>query len=190
MNYKIEDNFDFYNELNNNNHDDDDEKKCMISHLPLTYNSVTLSCGHIFNYMPLYNEFVLNQDHNNIKCPYCRIYIDKLLFYLPLPNVKKIYGVNYPLKMCMPSPKCNYKLKFGKNKGLICNKNGIEDKDGILCEKHREKVCEDNKIIVWTQEKEKLFKTSSVSELKIMLKKKGLKVTGLKKDLVNRLVIA
>ena len=188
MNYKIEDNFDFYSELNKDD-DDECEKKCMISHLPLTYNSVTLPCNHTFNYIPLYNELILNQKHNNIKCPYCRNHSDKLMFYLPLPNVKKIYGINYPPKMCMPSPKCNYKLKIGKNKGSICNKNGIEDKDGILCENHRSKILDEKKIIVWTPEKEKLFKTLSVNELKTMLKKKGLKISGLKKDLVNRLVI-
>ena len=45
-------NFDFYSELNNVN---DNEKSliCLISHQPLTYNSVTLPCKHSFNYLSI-----------------------------------------------------------------------------------------------------------------------------------------
>jgi len=192
MNYKIDEDFDFYSELNKKETDEDVNKKCMISHMPLTFNSVTLSCGHTYNYLPLYNEY--NTKHtsgiNNLKCPYCRTINDKLMPYIPLPNVKKIYGINHPSRFCMDAPKCKYKLKNGKNKGNACEKNGIENENGIFCEKHREKKHIEEKSMIWTQEKDKLFKMKSVNELKQMLKEKGLKTSGLKKDLVNRLVIS
>ena len=190
MNYKLDEDFDFYSELNKEEEEESIEtyeKKCMISHMPLTFNSVTLSCGHTYNYLPLYNELCLNRT-NPIKCPYCRIVPSKLMFYIPLPNVKKIYGVNFPPSQCMPSPICNYKLKYGKNKGIECGKNGIENENGILCDKHRNQKNHVTTII-WTHEKENLFKSTSVIELKKMLREKGLKTTGLKKDLVNRLIV-
>ena len=85
MNYKIDEDFDFYSELNKKETDEEDNKKWMISHKPLTYNSVTLSCGHTYNYLPLYNEY--NTKHtsgiNNLKCPYCRTINDKLMPYIP-----------------------------------------------------------------------------------------------------------
>jgi len=194
MNYKLEEEFDFYSELNkeDDNIIDDNVKKCMISHMPLTYNSITLSCGHTFNYMPLYNDLSLkNFTSDIVKCPYCRCRPDKLMFYLPLPNVKKIYGINFPSSSCMPYPKCNYKLKLGINKGLFCNKNGIEDENGVLCKKHTQLniSCKPEKNIIWTPEKEKIFTTMSVNDIKVILKERGLKLNGLKKDLVNRLVI-
>ena len=57
-NYIIEDNFNFYEELNKS--DDVDEKNedkyCLLSKKPLDKNSVTLECNHSFNYVPLYRE--------------------------------------------------------------------------------------------------------------------------------------
>ena len=182
MNYIIEDNFDFYGELNAvKNVLDVSSNICMISHEPLTYNSVTLSCKHSFNYLPLYTELCLNNNTQFISCPYCRTRADKLMPFIPLPTIKKVYGVNSPTKMCMPTPKCSFLLKTGMYKGQMCAQNGMEYEHGIFCHKH----LEHNN--VWTAEKEKLFKTKSVPELKEMLKKRHLKVGGVKKDLVNRL---
>ena len=49
MNYTTDDDFDFYSELNSTTEEEiADEKKCMISHLPLTYNSIVLPCKHTF----------------------------------------------------------------------------------------------------------------------------------------------
>ena len=58
MNYIIEDNFDFYNALKAEE-PAESVAVCMISHEPLTYNAITLSCKHSFNYIPLYNELCL-----------------------------------------------------------------------------------------------------------------------------------
>ena len=43
--------------------------------------------------------------------------------------------------------------------------------------------------IIWTVEKEELFKSKTVKELKQMLKSKGLDTNGLKKVLVNKYII-
>ena len=71
MNYIVEDNFDFYSELNDpvEKINQADSSMCMISHELLTYNSITLACSHSFNYVPLYNELCLylnmNKDYIN-----------------------------------------------------------------------------------------------------------------------------
>ena len=105
MNYIIEDNIDFYNELNkqltNNNNDED---ICLLSHLPLDINNIKLECRHKFNYLPLYNE-VCKQKSNNyfetthllinqIKCPYCRKITNNLLPYIENPNAGRAKMTN------------------------------------------------------------------------------------------------
>jgi len=208
MNYVIDDEFDFFKELNNDislkESDEKNKKMCMISHTPLTYNFIKLTCSHEFNYLSLYNELILTNGYNrNIKCPYCRTISDKLLPYIPLSGVQKKYGVNSPKSLCMDGPKCLYELKNGKNKGSVCGKSGVESKEGIFCKKHFDSICvikdkKDKKdkvtkkpmtTIIWTVEKEDLFKRKSVSQLKELLKEKGMKTTGLKKELVNRIFI-
>jgi hypothetical protein len=192
MNYIVEDNFDFYAELKGlkPNIQSDLEVKaevkpeatstCMISHEPLTYNSVTLSCNHSFNYLPLYTELCLHNNSPSIHCPYCRMKAERLIPFIPLPGIKKIYGVNYPTKLCMPLPKCSFLLK----NAATCGQNGMEYEHGTFCSKH----VKHNVDSLWTAEKEQLFKTKSVPQLKQMLREKGLKVGGLKKELINRLL--
>ena len=190
MSYKIEDNFDFYSELNGSAVSEKppgpDKSQgpaiCMISHEPLTYNAITLSCNHVFNYLPLFHELCEHNNKQYINCPYCRRKSEKLIPFIPLPSVTKIYGVNYPTKWCMPQPKCGFILNTGLYKGLACEQNGMEYEHGIFCHKHI-KYNIDNE---WTEEKALLFKTKSVPELKALLRSKGLKVCGVKKDLVNR----
>lgn len=89
MNYLIENNIDFFAELNKNDNSDSDSEielihnnsdslnnsnsfnnshsnnninsnKCLIYHDKLTDNYITLECGHSFNYLPLYKE-IINQ---------------------------------------------------------------------------------------------------------------------------------
>ena len=200
MNYVTEGQFDFFKELNSECSDDENTKICMISHTPITYNSVKLECNHEFNYLPLYKELLLNKSYRIIKCPYCRNVTDKLLPYVALAGVEKIYGINSPKSLCMDGPKCLYKLKNGKNKGSECGKDGVESQEGTFCVKHfvlnqsiNVKKSKENKTsltkIIWTVEKEDLFKRKSVFQLKQLLKEKGMKTTGLKKDLVNRVFI-
>jgi hypothetical protein len=133
--------------------------------------------------MTLYNELCLHNNKQYISCPYCRAKSNKLIPFIPLPTVSKVYGVNYPPKMSLPVPKCSFIINIGMYKGLACEHNGIEYEHGVFCIKHV-KYNIDN---VWTLEKEELYKTKNVSELREMLKIKGLKVGGVKKELVNRL---
>jgi hypothetical protein len=209
MNYIIEDGFDFFKELNGSGNgigdcevnckvSDDhtgDQNKCMISHLPLIYNSITLPCSHTFNYLPLYTELGLHNNKKNISCPYCREVSDKLIPFIPLPTVKKIVGVNYPTDKCMPAPECTVIIKLGSKKGLKCGRRGIAAHNGIFCIKHQLKEqakeheqLKEVKEDVWSAEMDNLSKAKSVVELKEMLKDKGLKISGVKKDLVKRLV--
>ena len=183
MNYIIEDNFDFFKELNGMNDDKKSDNLCMISHLPLIHNAVTLPCEHTFNYLPLYTELCLHNDKKKISCPYCRKLSDKLIPFIPLPEVNKVIGVNYPLNQCLPAPHCTYILKNGKTKGSPCGKNGIETDKGTLCMKHS--IVKEND---WTTEMEKLSREKSVVEIKQLLREKGLKVCGVKKELVKRLM--
>ena len=188
MNYILEDNFDFFSKLNDplEEKPPEDISMCMISHEPLSYNSITLTCNHSFNYVPLYNELCFYNNKEYINCPYCRCKANKLIPFIPLPGITKIYGVNYPTKMSMPAPKCSFIIKNGIHKGLTCDHNGIEYENGVFCDKHMKY----NINSAWTPEKQQLLKSKSVPELKTMLKEKGLSVSGVKKELVNRLFSA
>ena len=193
MNYSMEDGFDFYNELNKElpaieiQSSDIKEDMCMISHLPLTYNSVTLPCSHKFNYIPLYTELCLHNNGKNIICPYCRTVSTKLMPCIILPGVSRVYGVNYPLCKCLPLPKCGFKLISGARKNMACNMNGIDYPEGTFCEKHKHHINQTKDKEIWTMDMETLYKTKNVAELKKLLREKGLAVGGIKKELVVRL---
>ena len=111
MNYIIENDIDFFSELNkelttdssdniNNLLSLNEDTICLITREPLTDNYITLECNHKFNYLPLYNE-VSNQKINTylettylkinqIKCPYCRNITNNLLPYIYHKDVLKI----------------------------------------------------------------------------------------------------
>lgn len=116
---------------------DTDDSKCLITDAPLTAFHVKLTCGHKFNYGPLYQEVLRQKGRNGVynyfekigthqvKCPYCRSITNGLLPYLgnsPHPTIKRLVGVNAPAAMCMPgvpcgAPKCsaNAFYEFGTN---------------------------------------------------------------------------
>jgi|AntAceMinimDraft_18_1070375.scaffolds.fasta_scaffold22855_4 hypothetical protein len=151
MNFVLEGNINFYDELNKlDTDDDDDENTCLLTNLPLDKNSIKLPCNHEFNFFPLYKEVVLQKTHsptsylNNdkltidqIKCPYCR---QKFNFLLPHIRLNKemrfISGVNTPEKMCLSFHTCQYMFKNGKNKGNICSKSAYYDVTGCFCGAH------------------------------------------------------
>lgn len=65
------------------NKSDINDNKCLITNDELIANSVKMSCGHKFNYIPLIEEFInqkCNKSHYEVtylsrfelKCPYCR----------------------------------------------------------------------------------------------------------------------
>jgi hypothetical protein len=115
MKYNIEDNIDFYSELlklKSNLEEpqikDDCEDVCLISNTKLTDNYISLTCGHKFNYIPLYHDIYNHKTKYNMKetpynklkyyeirCPYCRTKQNKLLPYYPELISDKVHGVNY-----------------------------------------------------------------------------------------------
>jgi hypothetical protein len=111
MNYIIEDNFNFYAELNDTTNDDvcsDTTHVCLITNAPLTEDFVVMECGHKFNYLPLFND-ILNHKlkynnlekhtgklkYNEIRCPYCRNKQTTMLPYYENKGVEKVQGVNF-----------------------------------------------------------------------------------------------
>lgn len=113
--YNIEGNIDFFSELyksldieENNQKMPEDDNLCLISSQPLIDKFVTLTCGHKFNYIPLYYDIKNHkQKYNNlegkhsqlkydeIRCPYCRNKQQELLPYYEDLEVGKIHGVNF-----------------------------------------------------------------------------------------------
>ena len=95
----------FYSALNDDINDTtiDEKDTCLITHEPLTEHFQTLSCGHSFNYLPLYKYILHSKIPNgygyimpatSFKCPYCRHTQYKLIPYIPMDGVVKTYGVN------------------------------------------------------------------------------------------------
>lgn len=114
-NYKIEGNIDFFNELYKSLDIDEniektieDDNLCLISGTPLVDYFVKMSCGHKFNYIPLFNDIKNHkQKFNNmeghtshlkyqeIRCPYCRNKQHELLPYFEEVGLPKVHGVNF-----------------------------------------------------------------------------------------------
>lgn len=208
MKYIIEGEIDFYSELNNSEDINSiislTENVCLISKEVLNDNFITLPCNHKFNYISLYNEVILQKMPNHletsrlaphqIRCPYCRLIVNTLLPYIPLNNVEKITNVNHPVSKSMKHLDCAQKLKNGK----MCSKIAYKINGKIYCEQHWLKINEkkeknDNekkevKVIEWSDEMEKYSKDKTVIELKKILREKGLKVSGTKKELINRII--
>jgi hypothetical protein len=207
MKYIIEGDVDFYSELNNSGDTNSiislnspNENVCLISKEVLNDNFITLPCNHTFNYIPLYKEVILQKITPNsletsrlspyqIRCPYCRLIVNNLLPYIPLNNVEKITNVNYPLNKCMKHLDCEQKLKNGN----LCSKTAYKINGQIYCDQHwklindkKEKI--QKKVIEWTEEMEKYSKNKTIIDLKQILREKGLKVGGTKKELVSRII--
>jgi hypothetical protein len=165
MNYVIEDNINFYDELNNS--DDDDINCCLISGTSLDKNKIKLDCGHEFNFNSLYNEVVSQKmknkySHyssdklslNQIKCPYCRNVQNKLLPHIKLnKDFAYITGVNTPKYLCMPFHTCQYSFKSGKRKNEMCCNTAYYDvvnklSDSYCTTHHKNVRRKNNKIFI------------------------------------------
>jgi hypothetical protein len=199
MNYIIEDGIDFYAEMNKNYGDEGGDGLCLISGQSLGSNHIELPCGHKFNYVPLYLEIVSQKRKYNpynmerlmsyqIKCPYCRNVSDKLIPFIPVEDgVERMKGVNSPDSLCMSHHACSWVFKSGKNKNSPCKRKGFETDCGKLCEVHWKSAMRKKKPTeTWTEDMEKLSKHTTVAKLKNMLRAKGRKVSGRKKDLILR----
>lgn len=157
MNIILEDNINFYEQLNKIDSDDEEENVCLLTNLPLDENKITLPCNHSFNFFPLYKE-VVNQKtgpsvgleidrlrFNQIKCPYCRQKVNHILPHVLLNDeMKYVNGVNTPEKICMSFKNCSYIFKTGKNKGNYCSKTAFHSPNGCFCNIHQKNIS--NKI--------------------------------------------
>ena len=110
--YNIEGNIDFFSELYKSL---DDESKlesdiniCLITNQPLIDKFVELTCGHKFNYIPLFNDIYNHKKKfnlmegkstslkvNEIRCPYCRKKQIGVLPYYEELILEKTNGVNF-----------------------------------------------------------------------------------------------
>jgi hypothetical protein len=147
INYNIENNINFYEQLYNSlDYDSDNEETncCQITGDVLTDKHIIMECSHKFNYEPLYKEicrqkFVFKTyDVNSlskadkqkykelradyfIKCPYCRNVQFTILPHYEELGLKRVYGVNTIDKMFgeshMKSSVAPFTM-FGVNFGL------------------------------------------------------------------------
>ena len=113
--YNIEGNIDFFAELYKSLDDDDNKHKvesdnnlCLITNQLLIDKFVELTCGHKFNYIPLYNDIYNHKKKfnllegsdsslklNEIRCPYCRKKQIGVLPYYEEIISEKNNGVNF-----------------------------------------------------------------------------------------------
>jgi hypothetical protein len=125
--YKSLDNTEDYIEENNNNN----STFCLISNEILTTNFVELTCGHKFNYVPLYNDIRNHKNKfnqmegsngllkgNEIRCPYCRKKQADVLPYYEEYGLPKLAGVNWPSSV---TEKITFQSTYGQNKCEFVN---------------------------------------------------------------------
>lgn len=158
MNFVIEENINFYEELkiiDDSENENENEDVCLLSNIQLDNNNIKLPCGHRFNLLPLYKEIFIqkttfNRFHyvkdklniNQIKCPYCRQIHDILLPHVLLPHSRNdnkmsyINGVNSPEKYCMSFHQCSHIFKYGKRKNDNCSKTAYFYNNGCYCSNH------------------------------------------------------
>lgn len=102
---------------------------CLISLEPLGKRSLTLSCGHSFNYTSIYEEVKRQKlqrftyetprlGDNQIKCPYCQKVHDYLL--PPCRGFAPQNRINSPIKWSLDSQTCGHTFARGKNQGRLC----------------------------------------------------------------------
>lgn len=207
-NYIIEGGLNFYEELLKDNDTTEYENMCLISGQPITYNSVTLGCGHTFNYDSLFKDVISQKQRNRynaterprlslgqFKCPYCRTTFDKLLPYTPIKGfTSHIPGVNSPAYLCMKHIECSYEISKGVNKGNVCHKPAFDSEVGIMCPQHYNLMTKlfatntESSSVTWTCEMQELCKTTTLNILKKELKERGLRTSGSKKELVIRII--
>ena len=147
---------------------------CHITGDVLTFNAITLQCGHTFNYLPLYTDLCAQKmvnsssDHmsQGITCPYCRSRHPLLIPYVPLPGVQRIRGVNDIAlqQLCQ-----------------LCRKAGYVSEKGLFCPNHHELLAQ-----TWTSEMLTFMRQKNIPEIKNLLKDNGLRLNGSKKELVLR----
>ena len=113
--------------------EENEQDMCMITHLPLTENSVKMECGHTFNYGPLFHDIFNHKtkfnvveyrklSYSEIRCPYCRNIQRTLLPYLDGNDVNypKVHGVNFIDMMEIEPIVINTMCEGKKGKCMYC----------------------------------------------------------------------
>ena len=110
---------------------------CLITHEPLKRNSINLTCGHTYNYVPLCKELIIQRSRSSrLTCPYCSQHINKFIPYVPnlyRDEFKRIVRKSN----CIDLRQCDYVYKRGAKKGMKCTcKSGYETEYGSFCYQH------------------------------------------------------
>ena len=194
QNYVVEDEFDFWDELDKKDEFVLDDSHCLLSKEPLGLNHISMPCGHKFNYISLCNEIAclkypcktyartINLTREQICCPYCRKVFDKLLPKIPLYNLSLPKHVCSEVN-CLELKQCSF---------AACeNKTGFESDHGVMCSKHYNRISRKpnaSRVVFDDEESRTLFNENTVAKLKEQLRILRLPQSGIKKDLVNRIV--
>ena len=222
--YNIEGGINFFDELyksldiEDNNLLEEDNNVCLITNEALISNFVELTCGHKFNYLPLYYDIKNHKQkfnnlegnatrlHNNeIRCPYCRNkHIGVLPYYEEL-GLDKINGVNYInpnysqyqylYKKCeYLTPIINETNEINEPKFYTCNASGIQInyKNGILVGENygdEKYYCWHHRTQMIKKYKTKLKQDAKNAKLEIKLKAKNDKLLA-KEELKNAKLLA
>lgn len=113
-----------FNELLNDKctEDIDYDNVCLISGKALGTNTVSLPCGHKFDYLSLLSEQLAFQNKYigmSRKCPYCRNTYVGNIPYRPDLSTKKKKNINFPVNSCFEKHACCY-----EESGQSCTING------------------------------------------------------------------
>jgi hypothetical protein len=199
MDYMIEDDIDFFAELNKPDHaipPEQEDHLCLITHEPLSDKFVTLKCGHKFNYVPLYNDLIRHKTKFNkkettkcnkkqIRCPYCRNVQSQLLPYYPqfgFPPVDEVtYADEHYICAYDCHPLCNNLLRLKQICYIIIRKNEPPTNFGdthFYCTMHRN-IMQKKYLTQFTTDslKQNLeAKISKINNMKVSEKNKQTKI--------------
>tara|TARA_A200000113_G_C8817023_1_gene339194 strand:+ start:401 stop:1087 length:687 start_codon:yes stop_codon:yes gene_type:complete len=212
VNITVEGGFDFWAALEKEDKEICDDNICLLTQEPLTLNYITMPCGHKYNYVPICKEISAMKSKTQyytagIKlmrgqtfCPYCRQVFNKLLPKIPwdnfTPDKYVCSSTNY-----IEHRTCQHIFQSGKRKGLCCGKkNAFDTEYGTYCSQHAYK----HKPVSSTSIKKskmksvgdldengmKLWNKYKVIQLKDILRKHKLPVSGAKAILITRLLKA
>jgi len=204
-NVEVEDGFDFWSELANDEPNSPvTDDCCLLTQEPLTFNYITMPCGHKYNYVAICKEISnmklpntyykpgIKLARNQTFCPYCRKIFNQLLPKIPcvdfVPAMHVCSSTNH-----IEHRTCQYVFQSGKRIGQCCGKkNAVDTKIGAFCSQHtcskKKSTGKANIIIALDEEGKKIWRKFNVGELKDILRSNSLPVSGTKAVLITRLM--
>ena len=214
-NVTVEGGFDFWSALEEDDNDTQaTDNSCLLTQEPLELNYITMPCGHKYNYVPICKEIAAMKSpkthyyNTGIKltrmqtfCPYCRQVFNKLLPKIPWTNFTPEKHVCSSTNF-IEHRTCDHVFKSGKRKGQKCGKkNAFDTKFGCYCSQHacmhktsskseKKKAKKKKSVIELDEEGKIIYKKYKVSQLKEILRANKLHVSGVKSELVSRLMKA